>query len=91
MATATKHMVMGLDKIVNAAKKLANDPKVQEHLKSERAEQISDSVLDKAAGAANSVTGGKHEEKITRARDAADRAIGTDGDPDQRGDSAPRR
>ncbi|GAA2179365.1 hypothetical protein GCM10009847_13110 [Leucobacter tardus] len=82
---------MGLGKIVKTVKTLANDPKVQQHLKSEKAEQISDSVLDKAAGAANKVTGGKHEEKITRARDAADRAIGTDDDPDARPGSAPKQ
>lgn len=82
---------MALDKIVNTVKNLANDPKVREQLKSEKAEQISDSVLDKAAGAANKVTGGKHEDKISRARDAADRAIGNDDRSEGDGDAQPPR
>lgn len=70
---------MSFDKFVNKAKNLANDPKVREKLKSEKAEKASDSILDKAAGVAESLTNGKHSEKINKARDAADRAIGTDG------------
>ena len=42
------------------------------------AEKVTDSILDKAAGAAESLTGGKHTEKIQKARDAADKAIGSD-------------
>ncbi|GAA1531763.1 MULTISPECIES: antitoxin [Brevibacterium] len=70
---------MSFDKYINKAKKLANDPKVREKLNSEKAEKASDSILDKAAGVAESLTNGKHTEKIQKARDAADRAIGTDG------------
>ncbi|GAA1851741.1 antitoxin [Brevibacterium marinum] len=70
---------MSFDKFVNKAKNLANDPKVREKLNSEKAEKASDSILDKAAGVAESLTNGKHSEKIQKARDAADRAIGTDG------------
>ncbi|MCI2265443.1 antitoxin [Sediminivirga luteola] len=69
---------MGLDKIVGKAKDLANDPKVKNALGSEKAERASDAVLDKAAGAVDRVTGGKHSDTVRKARDAADRAVGTD-------------
>lgn len=39
-------------------------------------EQRSDSVLDKAAQAADKATGGKHTDKIQKARDAADDKLG---------------
>ncbi|MDN5806392.1 MAG: antitoxin [Brevibacterium sp.] len=70
---------MSFDKFVNKAKNLADDPKVRDKLNSEKAEKASDSILDKAAGVAESLTNGKHTEKIQKARDAADRAVGTDG------------
>ena len=70
---------MAFDKFLNKAKNLANDPKVREKLNSEKMEKFSDQVLDKAAGAADSLTQGKYSDKIKGARDAADRAIGTDG------------
>ena len=70
---------MPFDKFINKAKNLANDPKVRDKLKSEKAEKASDSILDKAAGVAESLTNGKHTDKIQKARDAADRAVGTDG------------
>lgn len=70
---------MPFDKFLNKAKNLANDPKVREKLNSDKAEKATDSMLDKAAGVAESLTNGKHTEKIQKARDAADRAVGTDG------------
>lgn len=70
---------MAFDKFLNKAKNMANDPKVRGKLNSEKAEKASDSILDKAAGVAESLTNGKHSEKIQKARDAADRAVGTDG------------
>lgn len=73
---------MPFDKFLNKAKNLANDPKVREKLNSDKAEKATDSMLDKAAGVAESLTNGKHTEKIQKARDAADRAVGTDGKPD---------
>lgn len=71
---------MPFDKFINKAKNLANDPKVREKLNSEKGEKATDSILDKAAGVAESLTKGKHTEKIQKARDAADRAVGSDGD-----------
>lgn len=73
---------MPFDKFINKAKNLANDPKVRDKLNSEKAEKATDSILDKAAGVAESLTKGKHTEKIQTARDAADRAVGTDGKPE---------
>ncbi|GAA1934979.1 hypothetical protein GCM10009689_13690 [Brevibacterium antiquum] len=70
---------MPFDKFINKAKNLANDPKVREKLNSEKGEKATDSILDKAAGVAESLTKGKHTEKIQKARDAADRAVGSDG------------
>ena len=69
---------MAFDKFLDKAKNLANDPKVKDKLNSDKAEKVTDSVLDKAAGVADSLTGGKHSDKIKKARDAADDAIGND-------------
>lgn len=42
-------------------------------------------LLDKAEAAASKATGGSHDDKIKKARDAAERAIGPDDDdPDDR-------
>ena len=71
---------MAFDKFLDKAKNLANDPKVKDKLNSDKAEKVTDSVLDKAAGVADSLTGGKHSDKIKKARDAADNAIGNDRD-----------
>lgn len=73
---------MAFDKFLNKAKNLANDPKVKDKLNSDKAEQVSDSILDKAAGVAESLTGGKYSEKIQKARDAADKAIGNERNQD---------
>lgn len=70
---------MPFDKFINKAKNLANDPKVREKLNSDKGEKATDSILDKAAGVVESLTNGKHTDKIQKARDAADRAVGTDG------------
>lgn len=78
---------MPFDKFLNKAKNLANDPKVREKLNSDKAEKATDSLLDKAAGVAESLTKGKHTDKIQKARDTADRAVGTDekAGPEQTG------
>jgi hypothetical protein len=43
----------GLGDMIKKAQQLAGDPKVQKHLKSEKAESISDSVLDRVSDTAN--------------------------------------
>jgi len=60
---------MGLDDIANKAK---------DFLHSEKSEEISDQVLDGAAGLANKVTGNKFVDKVEGARDAADEKIGNE-------------
>lgn len=60
----------GFDDLVN---------KGREALNSEQGEQISDQVLDGAAGAANRVTGDRFAEQVQQGRDAADGFVGTEG------------
>ena len=68
----------GFDDITKKAQEFLKDGKVQDALKSEKAEGVSDDLLDKVAGAANRVTGGKYEDKIDKARDEADKRIGNE-------------
>ena len=70
--------IMGIDDITAKAKEFLNDGRVADALKSEQAEDISDKVLDGVADVANKVTGGKFEEQIDGAREAADKAVGTE-------------
>ena len=50
--------------------------KASEALSSDKAEQVSDQALDRAAQTAKKVTGGKFDEQIDSVRDAADARIG---------------
>jgi hypothetical protein len=68
--------VAGFDDISKKAQSFLADPKVKDALKSEKAEGVSDSVLDAVAGAANKLTGGKHSDKITQAKQQADERLG---------------
>ncbi|TPW70054.1 antitoxin [Schumannella sp. 10F1B-5-1] len=68
----------GLDDITKKAQDFLGSDDVKNALKSEQAEDISDKVLDGVADAVNKVTGGKFEEQVDGARDAADKAIGTE-------------
>lgn len=58
---------------------------VSDAVHSERAEKISDAVLDGGEKAANFVTGGRFEDEIGEKRDAMDAKIGDEGrrDPAQ--------
>lgn len=60
---------MGLDDLKKKAEGVVSSDKVEE---------VSDTVLDKAAEAAKKVTGGKFDSQVDAARDAADKAIGND-------------
>ncbi len=53
-----------------------NGDKIQEALKSEQAEGISDKLLDGVAGLANKVTGGKYADQVEEARTNLDGKIG---------------
>jgi len=69
---------MALDDITKKAQEFLNDNKVKDALKSEQAEDISDKLLGSVAEAAKKVTGGKFDEQIDGARDAADKAVGNE-------------
>lgn len=69
---------MGLEDITKKAQEFLADDKVKKALDSEQAENISDKLLDAVADATSGVTGGKFDDKIAGAKDAADRAIGTE-------------
>ncbi|MFB2583166.1 Rv0909 family putative TA system antitoxin [Herbiconiux sp. P15] len=69
---------MAIDDITKKAQAFLNDNKVKDALKSEKAEEISDKLLDAAASAAKKATGGKHDAKIDEAKAKADRAIGNE-------------
>lgn len=68
----------GLDDITKKAQEFLGSAPVKDALKSEQAEGISDQLLDGVAGVAKKVSGGKFDEQIDGARDAADKAVGTD-------------
>lgn len=68
----------GFDDITKKAQEFLGGDQVKDALHSEQAEGISDSLLDGVAGAANKVTGGKFEEQIGGARDAADKQVGNE-------------
>lgn len=69
---------MGLEDITKKAQEFLSDDEVKDALKSEQAEGISDKLLDGVADVANKVTGGKFEEQIDGARDAADKQVGNE-------------
>ncbi|QQD75468.1 antitoxin [Curtobacterium sp. YC1] len=66
------------DDITKKAQAFLQDGKVQDALKSERAEGVSDKVLGGVADAVKKATGGKYDEKIDGARDAADKKLGNE-------------
>ncbi|WP_439692281.1 Rv0909 family putative TA system antitoxin [Curtobacterium sp. SP.BCo] len=68
----------GFDDITKKAQDFLKDGKVQDALKSEKAEGISDKVLDGVADAVKKATGGKFDDKIDGARDAADKQVGNE-------------
>ena len=71
---------MGIEDLAKQAGDFAKDnaDKIQEALKSEQAEGISDKVLDGAADLANKLTGGKFADQVDAARDEADKHLGNE-------------
>jgi len=67
---------MSLGDLGKKATDFIRSGKGQEALKSEKAEGVSDKLLDGVGGFADKVTGGKHAEQIKKGRDAADKQIG---------------
>ena len=68
----------GLDDVTNKAKEFLNDNKVKDALNSDKAEEVSDSILNAVAGAADKITGGRFHDKIEDAREVADKKVGND-------------
>ena len=71
---------MGIEDLSKKAGDFARDnsEKVQEALKSEQAEDISDKILGGAADLANKVTGGKFADKVEETRANLDGKIGNE-------------
>ncbi|QCR20450.1 antitoxin [Agrococcus sp. SGAir0287] len=55
-----------------------NKGQIEEALQSEKAEEVSDTVLDAVAGKIDDVTGGKHSDAIQNAREQIDKRIGNE-------------
>lgn len=60
---------MGIDDLVNKAKEAAS---------SDKAEELSDNVLDGAENLANKLTGGKFADQVDDVRDNLDKRIGNE-------------
>ena len=50
--------------------------KAKEFMSSDKGEEVTDGALDKAGNTADKVTGGKFDDQINGARDAADNKLG---------------
>ena len=70
---------MGLDDIVNQGKQFLeqNKDKIDEVIHSDKAEEVSDNVLDAAAGFVKKVAPDQFDAKVDEVRDQVDGAIGT--------------
>lgn len=66
----------GIGDLTGKAQQFLKNEKVQEALHGKQAEQVSDSILDAAAKAADAASGGKHTDAIRNARDKADKSVG---------------
>ncbi len=69
---------MGVDDIIAKGKKLLdeNRDKIEEALKTENAEEVSDKILDGAADAIKKVVPTEHHAKVDEVRENVDRSIG---------------
>ncbi|WP_295838228.1 Rv0909 family putative TA system antitoxin [uncultured Microbacterium sp.] len=68
----------GVDDIIAKGKKLLdeNRDKIEEALKSEKAEEVSDKILDGAADAIKKVVPTEHHAKVDEVRENVDKNIG---------------
>jgi len=71
---------MGIDDLVNKGKDYLeqNKDKIDEVLKSEQAEGVSDSVLDAGADFVKKLTPDEHDAKVDGVRDNIDKSIGNE-------------
>ena len=68
----------GFDDITKKATDFLNSDQAKDALKSEQAEDVSDKLLSGVADLVNKATGGKFDEQIEGARQAADDKVGND-------------
>jgi hypothetical protein len=71
---------MGVDDIINKGKEMLdqNRDKIQEALKSEQAEDISDKILDGTADAIKKVIPAEHHAKVDEVRANVDKSVGNE-------------
>ena len=71
---------MGIEDLVNKGKEFLeqNKGKIDETLKSEQAEQVSDSVLDAAAEFVKKIAPDSVDAKVDGVRDSIDKSVGTE-------------
>lgn len=71
---------MGLDDLVDKGKELLGEgtEKAKEFLSSDKAEQVTDDILEKGANAVNKATGGKYADKIQDVTEKIDKSVGTE-------------
>lgn len=71
---------MGIEDIVNQGKEFLeqNKDKIQETLRSDQAEQVSDSILDAAADFVKKVAPDSIDEKVDGVRESIDAKIGNE-------------
>lgn len=67
---------MDFGDISKKAEAFLEDDKVKNALKSEQAENVSDSLLDAVAGAAEKITDGKFHDQIDDVKNNVDKAVG---------------
>ncbi|SIR78287.1 hypothetical protein [Microbacterium sp. RURRCA19A] len=69
---------MGVDDIINKGKQLfdQNRDKIEEALKSEKAEEVSDKLLDGAADAVKKIVPAEQHSKVDEVRENVDESIG---------------
>ncbi|NQX11917.1 antitoxin [Microbacteriaceae bacterium VKM Ac-2855] len=65
-------------RLAGKASELLNNPKTQDALKSEKAEKVSDTVLEKGGALASKLTGGTYDQKIEEIKANADKRIGNE-------------
>ncbi|MBE7163342.1 MAG: antitoxin [Williamsia herbipolensis] len=58
-----------------------NKDKIEEAVKSDRVEEVSDKIIHGLADGIKKVTGGRFDEQIDKAADKVDKRIGDDDDP----------
>ncbi len=71
---------MGIDDLVNKGKEFLeqNKDKIGEVLKSDQAENVSDTVLDAGADFVKKFTPDEHDAKVDGVRDNLDKSVGTE-------------